>query len=53
MRITANEHLEIFYDIESGNPTQNRTSRVIDHWPNNATVITAKNNRIALQTHPF
>ena len=43
MQITPNEHLEIIHDIETGNPSKNRT----------ATVIRAKNDRIAFQTHAF
>ena len=44
---------KLFMTLDTGNPTQNRTSRLIDHQPNKATVTRAKTNRIAFQTHAF
>ena len=47
MRITALKYLANIMTPSSGNLTQNDGSRLVDHQPNIATVIRAKNNRMA------
>ena len=48
------KHLETMYAFESGNPTQNDTSRVIHHYPKISRQFNGlKNNEIGIQTHDF